>query len=265
MSLDSGVVQELLKTGAAQAEFKTIEGNPVAVLHKDFAVVDLERYLSVPVRKRGNANLMDLDSFTKYVLEHQSIQTRIYGTKGNQPSFKAILDDHAELPGWRQHTASYKFPLSKQWLAWTGSNGKAMSQEEFAEFIENYALDIVNPATAEMIEIARTFQAKTSVDFAKATRLQNGQVQFKYQENIDAKAGENGQFEVPEKFTIAIQVFEGTDKFKIEARLRYRLKGPSLTLWYDLERPDLVIDTVTDEIWKKLSETVTAPIYHGSV
>jgi hypothetical protein len=101
--------------------------------------------------------------------------------------------------------------------------------------------------------MARTLQAKTDVDFSSAVRLNNGQVQLKYTEQIKGTYG-NGNVDIPEEFTIAIPVYVGTPRVTIRARLRYRLVSGKLSIWYDLLRPSEVernafigvLDTIKD-------------------
>jgi uncharacterized protein YfdQ (DUF2303 family) len=130
---------------------------------------------------------------------------------------------------------------SEEWKTWTGHNGqpRKMTQMEFAEFIEDNTPDIVNPRAADMLEMARTLQAKADVDFSSAIRTNNGQVQLKYTENVKGTYGA-GNVEIPEEFTISIPVYVGSPRVTIRARLRYRLNSGKIAIWYDLLRADAV-------------------------
>jgi uncharacterized protein YfdQ (DUF2303 family) len=127
-----------------------------------------------------------------------------------------------------------------------GSNGRAlpgkqMNQIQFAEFIEANVPDITSttasePSGAEMLEVAINFKAQKKVNFASGQVLANGQVDFKYQEEIQGSAGANGNIKVPERFFIGIPVFEGGDPYKLEAKLRWALNDGKLTMWFELVR-----------------------------
>lgn len=95
--------------------------------------------------------------------------------------------------------------------------------------------------------------------------LANGQVDFKYQEEIQGSAGANGNIKVPERFFIGIPVFEGGDPYKLEAKLRWRLNDGKLTMWFELVRDHKVLEAAFQDIWKKIAEETQITIYRGSV
>lgn len=104
------------------------------------------------------------------------------------------------------------------------------------------------PTAAEFLELAQNFQATKAVNFASGTRLGNGQNQLVYEETIQARAGERGQLEIPETFTLGIPVFEGDAAYSLIARLRYRIQDGKLVLWYDLDRPHKIIDDAVKQL-----------------
>jgi hypothetical protein len=50
----------------------------------------------------------------------------------------------------------------------------------------------------------------------------------------------SGKIEIPEQFTIAIPVYVGTARVPLTARLRYRINGGKLVIWYDLLRASVI-------------------------
>ncbi len=107
-----------------------------------------------------------------------------------------------------------------------------------------------------MLEIALSMQAKTKVAFEKATRLDNGQVHFVYREEIDGKAGANGQFKIPEKFIIGLKLFEGGSHYQLDAKLRYRINNGALSIWYELIRPHKTIEANLQDTKVKILEAI---------
>jgi uncharacterized protein YfdQ (DUF2303 family) len=133
-------------------------------------------------------------------------------------------------------------------MTMSGANGKQMSQADFARFIEDNAPDCVAPSAADMIEIARSLEAKKAVNFSSAVRLDNGQSQLTYEETIQGTAAK-GRLVVPELFDIGSPVFEGDGRYAVTARLRYRIaEGGKLSLWYDLVRPHKIIEDAVKEL-----------------
>jgi uncharacterized protein YfdQ (DUF2303 family) len=250
---------EALAAGSALANVRDVEGMPFVVVPEDYRVHELTSALPAPTRHKGTAELLDAASFVEYVVQFkEGGVTRLYFRTEPKPQFVAVLNDSdASKPAWGDFRAIYNAPLSKEWVTWTGSDGKPMNQEEFALHIERNLPDIYSPAAADMLEIAQTFQAKKGVDFASGTRLSNGQVQFKFEETVQAKAGEKGQFEVPEQIELVIPVFEGsTIGDRLVAKFRYRIDGGKLRMWYELDRPHKVLDAAVADLRKQIEEGV---------
>lgn len=236
---------------------------PYVMVPHGCAVRDLEHLLPRPTRATGNTTLRDSDSFIRYVNTQKEEGTRIFGCY-EPPLFKAVFNDH--LPdgaGWRDHTATYACPLSPEWATWKGSSGKKMSQEQFAQFIEDNSPDCVNPPSADMIEISRSLEAKKAVNFAQGIRLSNGQNELTYEETVTGTAAK-GRMSVPEVFSIGIPVLEGGARYEINARLRYRIDGGKLSMWFDLERPHKVLEDAVDNVWSLIEEGTTLEIFNGT-
>src|SRR5690606_22175624 len=183
----------------------------IVATHKDMVVQSLEEHLPAPLRIREQVYITEATSFIDYWQRFASDSSVIFA-------------DLNQRPKWCEHGATLICDHSTEWRTWSASNAKSMEQSSFAEFIEANAIDIVQPAAAEMIQIALTLQAKTKVDFASGIRLDNGQVQLTYQEKIEGSAGPKGELKIPEKFTLALRIFQGGDKYQVEAYLRYRIK-----------------------------------------
>lgn len=269
----SGTVADVVAlaatVGMAISEPKRVNTGdiPFVVIPNDHSVKKLEDTLLNPLRTRATVAINAADSFIAYINKHKTDATALYGLMGEKPSFLAIIDDNLNgIAAWREHQVRYACPLSPEWLIWTSkeNNGKAKSQVEFARFIEDNLLDIAEPTSAEMLVVSRTLEAKKSVEFKSGVRLDNGDVQFTFNEETKGTAGK-GTIEVPERFGIAIPVFEGGDKYMVDARFRYRISnGGELTMWYELERPHKVIEHATKEVWAAIADGTGLPITNGN-
>lgn len=252
-------------SSAADDPRSVAEGTiPFVTLHKDYAVHGLEHLFQAPQRKKGTTVVRDAASFCGLVREHQTDATKVYGCM-EPPKFVAVLNDHwKEGPGWRDHRVEYACPLSVEWKTWTGSNKKAMAQADFAQFIEDNAPDIIEPASADMIEISRTLEAKKKVNFASGIRLSNGQQELTYEEQIQGTAAK-GKLVVPEVFSIAIPVLEGGDRFRMRARLRYRISDQgALAMWFDLERPHKDLEAAVKDVWAAIETGAGVTVINGN-
>ena len=245
----------------------SVFGDAQFVVHKnDEELHSLESLGAKPMRKKGIITVRDTTSFLLYFKIHQ-LGSAIYGSY-KPPKFTAVFNDHQrDDAGWGDHRMVYDCPHSPEWATWIGSDGRQMPQVNFAEFLEDNLPDVIasnesEPTGAQMLEVAQSFTAKSDVNFSSAVRLQNGTVQFTYEETTEAKS--RGDFKVPEKFFIGIAVFEQGPKYRMEARLRYRINGGKLMVWYDILRPHKILEDAVKNIWDEIQTGTTVQIIHGT-
>lgn len=257
-----------LIAGQNLGDAKVINGHPYAIVPKGSDLRDLEYVLEAPRRRQGNTSLRDPESFSRFVREEKTVETRVYGNL-KEGRFRAVFNDHCgdkmERPvaGWRDYTATYTCPQSTEWATWRSKSGSTMSQVQFAQFIEDNLPDIAQPPAAEMLEVSRTLEAKKKVNFAQGIRLSNGQNELTYEEQIEGTAGK-GKFKIPEEFTIGIPVLEGGLRYAVQCRLRYRIAdGGQLTMWYEIIRAHKIMEDAITAVWKDIEESTGLKIFNG--
>jgi uncharacterized protein YfdQ (DUF2303 family) len=261
-----------LNAGLMIADARFLSGGvPYVIVPEGARYESLEHELASPRRKHGNTTLRDVASFVAAVTDQKTDSTRLYGSY-NPPAFKAVFNDNAATSentaptsaGWRDHTATYACPLSVEWNTWKGQDGKRMTQEQFAQFIENNLPDIANPPAADMLEISRSLEAKKKVNFASGIRLSNGQNELAYEEQVSGTAAK-GKLVVPEEFTIGIPVLEGGAAYAVTARLRYRIQdGGQLSMWFELVRPHKILEDAVKNVWTQIEAGTGMTILNGS-
>lgn len=212
-----------------------------------FTTLDLsgDQYREFPQHKRGHVHVRDVASLAAYHGKHADDWSEVYADLDGA-TITTVLDAHmGESDGarWQAHRATLTMQQTPQWRTWTACDRQPMSQQVFAEFIEDNATDIApgGPvAAADLLELAQQFHAHTKVEFKSGKRLKDGQTQFVYTETIDAKAGERGTIEIPDAFDLVLAPFEDCEPYRVGARFRYRLNGGDLRLFYQLFDPDKV-------------------------
>lgn len=259
--------QSAYDAGILASPMRTIDGHHFVVVPEGARVEDIEKFQPEPSRRRGTNTVRDTASFIRMVNEDadpDGLCSRIYGTI-QPPSFTAVLNDNVGVvAGWRDDRIHYSCPLSVEWKTWTERSGKPMSQEQFAQFIEDNLPDIAQPPAAEMLEISRTLEAKKKVNFASGIRLSNGQNELTYEETISGTAG-RGKFVVPEEFTVGIPVLENGARYAVTARLRYRIgDGGKLTMWFELLRPHKIVEDAVAAVWNEIEAGTEMTIINGA-
>ena len=69
---------------------------------------------------------------------------------------------------------------------------------------------------------------------------------------------------IPEEFTLGLAPYEGSDVFKVVARLRYRITEGRLELWYDLRRPHTVLEQVFTDAVAAVQAGLEITVWLGS-
>jgi uncharacterized protein YfdQ (DUF2303 family) len=238
---------------------------PFTVVPERWETRDLENLREFPSSITQTVTVYNVPSFIEYYNAFYQPESRVFlnmfgGQDGRNPDLVAVLDYHKpveetgpDLARWCNHKLQYGFRPTREWETWKRSDRQDMSQETFARFIEDNLPDIIEPAAAEMFEVARSLDAKKSVDFSSAVRLTNGEVQFKYSETI-AGSAQQGNLTIPEQFVLAIAPFEGSELYKLNARFRYRITDKGLFLRYELVRPHKVAEDAVNTVVKQLEE-----------
>lgn len=193
-------------------------------------VIDLREFEEAwayrPWRHIGVATFRTPESFCDYVRSvapHDGNQQRFY--VADDGAVSAVFNDHGDQPGHRDHGARLTLAWTPEWQQWLGQSGKLTAQAEFAEFIEDHALELVSPDAATMLEIAQSFQATIGATLRSARRLASGEVQFLYAEEVAASAGRNGDITIPTELVVAVAPYEGAEPVEFTARFRYRFIG----------------------------------------
>lgn len=247
---------------------------PIALLPEGVDLKDLEHHLPAPVRIRQAVKVLDAKTFIDYVNRFANAASAVFCNGPEGRTFTAVLDYHQpDQPSWSSHKATYQCPTTVEWSNWRQGDRKKLSQAEFAEFIEENIKDIVQPegnhaapTAADMLEISRTLEAKKNISFRQGVRLDNGQVQLTYNEQIDGRAGETGQLNIPEQFFIGIRPFLGGEGFCITARFRYRIQEGRLVMWFELVRPDKVLEEAYNAVRKQIADAIgEVPLYEATI
>lgn len=243
----NNIAQFAYDLGASHDALSNINGTPIVVVPPNYQVIEKNNLRTRPVRIEQNVTLHTADSLLEYIKQFGDESSMIFCDE-RTAKFTVIFDYHGSIPNWCSHIANYTSPTSREWDTWSAADGKKMSQEDFALFIERNAKEIQDPNAADMLEIAMTLQTKKDVKFKSGIRLNNGQVDFSYTENIDGTAGHNGQLKIPDTITLGVRVFQGGDGYQLQAKLRYRITEGKLSIWYDLINKDVVKEDATQQL-----------------
>lgn len=244
-------------------------------------------YRSKPTRRKGTATLTDLDSLIGHVNRFKDDDTILFASDNrSSPSITAVLDYHragAEAdPRFGQHRARFAFPLSDEWAAWNGGNKKPLRMIEFAAFLEDRIIDVLDDGSELPEDMARFVKA-IGGNIASPTKLMEIAVGLKVNEksavgetvNLSSGEGEisfvsqhtdgaGKPLKVPNLFLIGIPVFKNGPAYRIAVRLRYRKSDGGLSFWYEMWREDRVFDDAFREAVERARTETSLPVLMGT-
>ena len=178
-------------------------------------------------------------------------------------TIRLIFD--AQPNQWRNVYADLQLLYSPEAQRWLAASGKYMAQQDFAEFCELNLESFSSPDAATILEIAKTFQAKSTVDFSSAVRLSSGAIKLKREEQINATTGERADISIPEELTVALPLFKYGKAYAVKARLRYRIVDSAVKLSVLLVDPDMAIEHAFKEVMDEVSNLLEMPVFYGKV
>lgn len=181
-------------------------------------------------------------------------------------TIRAIIDYHgngSDGIGRCVHTVEFATTQTAEWKIWMEHNRKTMSQLEFAVWLEDNQHLFNNPEAkptgAELLELVLNLEGKQHVDFQSVNRLDNGRNRIEYNEEITLKGQtatttKEGAIELPKELLAGIAPFQGAAPYAVRARLKYRIQGRNLTLWYETIAPHVIIRDSVKAVLKVIED-----------
>lgn len=238
-----------------------VQGVPHALLPHNFKLESLEKLLPEPQRISRSVTAHDVTGLIAYTNAFKTEKTAAFCSPVQKPSIVVRLDDHQPgQPSRGTHSVTFNCATTTEWTTWTNGDKKQMDQITFAEFIENNLREITDPNGADMLTMVLNFKDCGSADFKSAVRLSDGRMQFQFIEKDNAT-----EARFPETLKLAVPVFEGQPvRYEGKAKLRYRvLREEGLKLWYELDRPDLILRTAYADLLAHVEAQTGLSIYRA--
>jgi hypothetical protein len=184
----------------------------------------------------------DIESFVAYVhrfagaVEHAPLLT------WSERGLKAVIDYHSQdgTPNRCNWLAEHPFERTKQWVAWGAlADGRARSQKDVVEALEDMAEDILDPDAATITALLRSLKATskaegtaelrpdgtTSITYAKVTTVKTGGVDVPSTIKITVpvfkghtEANDDGKL-VPVRYSLTVRIRVDSDDGKVSFRL----------------------------------------------
>lgn len=260
-----------------------------------------------PLRRKGTARLSDLDSIIAWANRFKSEDSALFANPDmDAPSLTCIADYHVRGPATVDpqkgdplarhchHRAVYNFPLSDEWLAWTGAAGEPMEKDDFGEFIEANAKDIMDPTPAitkaavsdsnepfenrlietakriegrygqltELLTISKRFHVYESNELKVVSNRDTGEREIQFLN--EHKTADGAPVKIPNLIIIAIPVFRGGPIYRMPVRFRYRTMGAALHFTLTIYNPEKAFTASLQESIDIAVERTELPAFMGA-
>lgn len=233
---------------------------PMTHVKQSVAAFDATSFAAYVNRFKQTAPIID-DETAEVVKDEYAGITTIFADP-NTSCLRAVIDYHEyDDPGRCAHSIRYDVPWSEQWGRWRAIDGKAMSQVDFAEFIEENLQDIVEPEGATFLDLVTGLQAKKRISFESGVRLQDGTNQLTYAEDVEAKG--RGNLLVPSEFAIGAPIFFGGESYRVRCLLRYRIDEGRLIFIIKIHRRQFIEQTAFQHICQTVAEITGIPVLNA--
>jgi len=231
----------------------------------------LERFLPEPLRQKTQRSISRVDDFIAYVNRFKKQATSIYL---DNLTYRAEIDhrEAAEVDDkattfqviperltWGDHSVSLTIERSESLKRWLAAQNRGLSQEEFAELLEERNMDIALPTAAEMLEVVQDLHITKNAAVTRAVRS-NGKHSITFAENTEAKGLNN--VDLPTTFTIRTQAFARQDvTIELIALLRVRLRDAHPTFVFQFIRLEEELELALQSISDRIKDGTSLPLY----
>lgn len=242
----------------------------------------VDEWRTAPERRAGTATILTLDSLIAFANRHKDADSVLFSNlDASIPWISAVFDYHtiAHDPRFGKHRAHYAFPLTQEWKAWRATDGKSLTQGEWAAFLEEHIAELAAPLDAEKSGYERIFQTKiaTPAELITLSRgmsvtveakirdfrtLASGETEIAYEEVH--KDGSGAKLIVPGLFIVSVPLFVDAAPTRVLARLRYRKKDGLLAWFYQLYRADAEVREAMRQDADRVASETSMPMFEGS-
>lgn len=266
-------IQAAITAGQAMGKPFNVEGVEAVLIPEGSQLKTLEHLqeLDHPRRIKRTITTRSADQFVSYFNRYANYDSTVY-VDVDDAQFTGEIDHHGELATHNDHKVVYTCPETDEWKRWKRLSNEWLSQELFAEFLQDQHLQIYKPTGAEfqpeemdvvfdnlpdgarMLEIAKTLQVTSNSSITSGKNMHNGSMKFEYNDDVDGRAGAKGEFEIPTYFVIGVELFKDGKGYLMLCRLKYEKRGSEIKLRYELVRPHKTHERAVRDVIERIRD-----------
>lgn len=242
----------------------------------DKAMAYLEQHRPTPRARTNTPTFRELASFTEYVNRFKGPNTVIFADDAKS-RVVAVFDYHPEGPdqraaGWGRHRADYTCPLAPEWIAWSEIDGKAVSQEDLATFLDENSVNLVESDTddtddggaalaapSEILTLCRKLHIVTKGTVTRKVNETTGEYEM-----VNKLEHTEQSTPIPKGFVIGVPVYVGGDRYRVEMRLRFRVTEGRPTFAMVIQRKTETLRDAFEAVREHAGKATGLPVYVGT-
>lgn len=244
----SQAIESLLKMTPADKAFHILEDN-IAIVRDGFRIEDIRNYADRPDRIREKIVAGDLPSFFEYFTTFQMPASVVF-LKLRESVLRAVIDYHGpSTASWATHVVDFHVMESTDFRALMSANNKPMSQDDFCEWVDEYAHLFAEPAGTKMLELAQKISMRSSESVSSLVNVATGERQVSFEQN----SGPAGNLSIPSKVVLVCRTHQDFSVVhQFQARIVPKIKDKKLVITLKI----LQYDEAISAIMKNLVEQV---------
>ena len=251
----------------------------------------IDEWRQCPERRKGNAIMLSANSLIDHCNRFSCNDSVLFCDDGDRPSITVVYNYHQRTvlddgdvnddadPGFGDDRARYAFPISDEWKAWAGANGKSLDAIDFAEFLEERIMDVM-PVDAEakddptvqmlggrlagpdkIMDLSRGVKVFAVNDVETKLNLSSGEATLVSKEQHRDDKG--NPVKLPNLFHIFVPIFSGGAAVKVLVRLRYRMRGGRVDWSFMLHNADRVMAEAVHADAQMVAEQTGLTLFFG--
>jgi len=221
-----------------------------------------------PKRRRGVCTLFEVASFNDFLKRHKQKDESMVFADPRGFQLEAVINGHPAgqdpgRAGWGDFRARYTCPKSPEWIFWTGADDKPMAQEAFADMIDARMEDLTSgkgyPEPVEVLEMARNLMVRVGGQYQRTLNPTTGEGTLVQKTEHGAESTK-----IPRAFKLALRVFDGGERYGVEARIRFKMADGRPVFTVNLHRRAELERDAFDGVCKAVTAATGLPLFIGS-
>jgi uncharacterized protein YfdQ (DUF2303 family) len=222
--MDKSAIEKIqeMAVQAAHTDSIGVTDTLLATLHKDFALHNLEPYMSGRARFRGAFTTNMSSEFVSYFTQNHDEHTRIFINEDKLSAVAIFNIGDAEHPGHCDHVARLTLKKTREFQAIIGLDSRIdLSQREMADWIEDWRDHITaHDNNGEEIELKRVIAAIRNVEINASLTSEHSDGDFSAKKSTLEKIEAKSRHGLPNTILFHCHPYQELNTRDIPVRLR---------------------------------------------